>query len=103
MNDVTTTAYEKWVITCGASRPVREALKGLNQKIEVCRFAEFVEHVLKGIDDWRAQAGRKSTTTLPSDKWLLWQLDMLNHFKVIRRRRIPLVAFPPESGPPPRS
>jgi hypothetical protein len=76
--------YEKWVVICGASKNVKQALKEVIPSLEICTFDSFiVNQVLKSISDWRSPP-RKTYTTLPSDKWLLCQIDQLKRSGLIK-------------------
>lgn len=71
--------YERWVVTCGASARVKEALREAVPGVDVYMFDGFVEQVLQSIRKWK----RKPTSALPSDKWLLCQIDQLNHSRLL--------------------
>lgn len=76
--------YEKWVIVCGASLHVKQALSEAAPGVNIRMFECFVaREVLGGINDWRKC--RKPSSALPSDKWLLCQIDQLRHSGLIRQ------------------
>jgi hypothetical protein len=69
--------YEKWIIAGAVSRKFRDQLKV--QGVCIRLFRNFIlNDVLPSIKRWTSEEKRpKQFNTLPGDKWLLWQLDML--------------------------
>jgi hypothetical protein len=67
--------YEKWVITCGASQPVKGALATAVPNVRIYMLNDFVRNeLLPCIEEWRKPPNTK-TTTLPADRWLLGLID----------------------------
>jgi hypothetical protein len=79
--------YQKWLITCADNANVRSILEASISGIKIHILKEFLfEYVLRAIENWKQG---KQTMTLPSDKWLLHMIDVMEGRMIIAGIRTP--------------